>query len=376
VVNDNICYHVLRRHPSLLSFPFKSVILGECHQGSVMRFSAMRFSANAVVTAERCAREAYPASFSEDLASQIADFQLNGFVLIKMPKENGKYDHYNGDVVTKVREEIHEHFKSTQDTLEYRWWRKWNSVNTSDSRHSTALPLTPLLYSLLKDSISSMSEFLNTQLPGAAPLVELSTVIALPGAGFQAIHTDIPFPKCDRHSNETLILTAMLALTDIKKAMGPTFMVTASNSRAFHAKHRRGIKNNNDTIYDSYGDVISYQTMQQDYDDAEADRMYAKAEESSISLSSKDPAWIPTDTCYAGLRKGDILLFDAKLFHFGGANTTTDQSRDLLSWSFQKPIPPPGHSKGDVHSIKPIDGFTYHITKDLHHKYTLQDFIK
>ena len=39
---------------------------------------------------------------------------------------------------------------------------------------------------------------------------------------------------------------------------------------------------------------------------------------------------------YAELKAGDVLLFDAKIFHFGGANTTS-KPRQLLSWSFQKP---------------------------------------
>ena len=69
--------------------------------------------------------------------------------------------------------------------------------------------------------------------------------------------------------------------------------------------------------------------------------------------------------CAALLDIGDILLYDAKLFHFGGANTSSDP-RALLMFSFQECTP--------WGSIERVSGFNYRCDSSVEGKYRLGSF--
>ena len=338
---------------------------GLCIKKSFNRMHCRNFSVVAEVLAYEGSKRAMPAHFSNPIVQdQVNDWEKNGYVLIKMPKVESlqRATHYNLDIVKKVASEVTSQFKSRVNTFAYAFWRKFHAVNSPTKRHSIALQMTPNLRSLLNGSITYMRPFLDTQLPNkCSPLVELSAVLALPGATAQAVHTDIMFPRCDRRSDETVILTAMLALRDIRVQDGPTFLYTGSNQRSFHTKYRRHVNSGEDTFYDSYGDMVhtGYQAHGERHGtDARVDELEDVKE------------LVPPTPVYAELSAGDILLFDAKLFHFGGANTS-ETSRDLLSWSFQKPTTA---AFSQDEECKPIFGFTYHIDKSIKNTLVLKDF--
>jgi ectoine hydroxylase-related dioxygenase (phytanoyl-CoA dioxygenase family) len=294
------------------------------------------------------------------VAGAAAAFKKQGYVLIKMPTLHADY---NEESVDTVHREIQAHFRAEQASVSYKFWRVFNSVNTAENRHSVCLPLTPTLHRLLRGAVGFMGVFLASQLPDpSSPLVELSAVIALPRANCQAVHTDIPFPRHDKLSSDTLILTTMLALKPITKTHGPTFLYEGSNTRSFHTLHRKNTQANGHSHYDTYGDLEASQGEI----DVEED-----AEEGKEAPGTAPAAPV---VVFAGLDRGDVLVFDAKLFHFGGANGT-DQSRDLLSWSFQKPVAPPAYDVGGEHVSFPIDGFTYHMDPAVRgQRHVLSDF--
>jgi hypothetical protein len=321
------------------------------------------FSAAAEAIAAQASKIAQPALFSETVASQVTDFLRNGFVLIRMPKKNELNAQYNVEAVEGVHKEIRTTFTDTVESWDYKFWRMFHSVNSPTLRHSIALPMTLPLRSLLDGAIGYIRPFLDSQLPNKnSPLVELSAVFSLPGATAQAVHTDILFPRCDVSSDQTLILTAMLALQDITLQNGPTFVYSGSHAKEFHIRHRRHVQSGDDRHYDSYGDLVHEGYMGH----GENDITDGRVDEEEDEVEN----YVPPVPFYAELKCGDLLLFDAKLFHFGGANAS-EHSRDLLSWSFQKPA----YAAFCTEEHSPvIDGFTYHISKKLQNTLVLQDF--
>jgi hypothetical protein len=321
------------------------------------------FSAAAEAIAVQASKAAQPALFSETVASQVTDFLKHGFVLIRMPKKNELNAQYNVEAVKRVHKDIQTNFTDTFESWDYKFWRMFHSVNSPALRHSIALPMTLSLRSLLDGAISYIRPFLDSQLPNKnSPLVELSAVLSLPGATAQAVHTDILFPRCDVSSDQTLILTAMLALQDISLQNGPTFVYSGSHAKEFHKRHRRHVQSGDDAHYDSYGDIVHEGYLGHGENDITDGRVDEEEDE--------DENYVPPVPFYAELKCGDLLLFDAKLFHFGGANAS-EHSRDLLSWSFQKPA----YAAFYTQEQSPIiNGFTYHIKKELKSALVLQDF--
>jgi len=325
-------------------------------------FRVRRLNAAAEAIAMSASSIAQPAAFSLSPGEQAADFTKNGYVLIRMPEFNRQY---NEEIIEVVHKEIRMNFADTVDSWKYKSWRMFHSVNSPTLRHSIVLPMTLPLRGLLDGAISHIRPFLDSQLPNQnSPLVELSAVLALPGARAQAVHTDILFPRSDVSSDQTLILTAMLALQDITLRNGPTFLFRGSHTKEFHVRHRRHVRSGDDMHYDSYGDVVHEGYLGHGENDKTDGRVQERDDENDCAN------YAPPTPFYAELKRGDLLLFDAKLFHFGGANNSTI-SRDLLSWSFQKPA----YAAFCTEEQTPaINGFTYHIQKDLKNMLVLQDF--
>ena len=323
-----------------------------------------RFASLAELMAATSSKNASEAKFSHTLAEQVESFNRCGYVLIRMaPNEQ-----YNSSLVEEVSTNITKVFMQTENSVFYQWWRWFNSVNSPNKRHAFRLPMTVALRSLLNGCISSLRPFLDTQLPNPkSPLVELNAVLSQPGAGAQAVHSDILFPRSDTTSDQTLILTAMMALNNITLDMGPTFMFSGSHTKAFHAKYRRHIKGNADSHYDSYGDLV------EDYSTIAGTGAHVESECEGEDQGEGEGMHKPVPV-YAALQQGDVLLFDTKLFHYGGQNIS-HQNRQLLSWSFQKPVHAAFTKEGDEMTSEPIYGFTYHLEDSIKKLgLTLQDF--
>lgn len=158
-------------------------------------------------------------------------------------------------------------------------------VEMEDRRVNIPLSSTHIAMSALAKVVrSSASSFL--ELFGAeGQLRTLSALIGLPEAGTQQIHADMDW---DAH---TLFCHGLVALQDVRLEMGPTVLYAGTNQRDFHARRRA-------------------------------------FERGSLAVDPIE-AHAPS---YMVLSEGDMVIFDAKIFHHGTANVSTIP-RILLSFS-------------------------------------------
>jgi hypothetical protein len=280
------------------------------------------------------------AKFSVGLADQVNSFVNSGFVLIR------KSDRYTPAQTVKlgvVNDFILEHLRIRQSTWRYKLWRIFNHVDNSVKRHSLPLPMVSCISDVLHTTIGAIRPFLDTQLQANASMVELNSIISLPGSTQQEMHADIPFSE-----NEVLI-SGFIALADLSVECGPTHLYSGTHTCLFHRTVPTVPMN---TYYSSDG------TPETVID--ESGPMATPEETAAVKCARDAPP------CYAQLSAGDILLFNTMIFHYGGANNSV-LPRALLSFSFQ--------NKGSTGRAEPINGFTYHCEDELQGAYVLQDFI-
>jgi len=117
---------------------------------------------------------------------------------------------------------------------------------------------------------------------------ELAAVITDPGSDRQQIHPDLPFRQ------EAPLYVIFLALQDVTESMGPTTFLLGSQSYEERVK----------------------------FDD----------------LSQRDEQLATANSRLALLKKGDAVLFDARLLHCGNANDELNgATRAMLNFSFRNP---------------------------------------
>lgn len=264
------------------------------------------------------------AVFTNNLAQQVATFKRVGFILVKCPPTQKAAN------LAAMEADVLNYYDSVKDTFSYRLWRNFNYVSTSTNRHSIPLPLSFMGNvtgnvlsedSIVGCSVRHVLPFLNTQLRSHSPLVEFSTVIALPGAEKQESHTDVPFSK------NNFVISAFVALAPVKLANGATCVFAGSHSEAAHQRFMRpGVQQYNtdgsaDTVFigDEAASGGAYQTG-------------GSGDASRVTLV--DNPSFPEEV--AELEPGDILLFNTQVAHYGGANICPiGRPRALLSFSFQ-----------------------------------------
>mmetsp|Transcript_15435 Transcript_15435/g.17136 ORF Transcript_15435/g.17136 Transcript_15435/m.17136 type:complete len:409 (-) Transcript_15435:248-1474(-) len=117
---------------------------------------------------------------------------------------------------------------------------------------------------------------------------ELATVITNPGSPRQQVHPDLP------HKEVAPLYVIFLALQDVNKFMGPTTFLLRTHTAKENA------------IFNDY--------------------------------SQKDDQLVTADSRLATLKKGDAVLFDARILHCGNANDAEKGSdRALFNFSFRNP---------------------------------------
>ena len=304
------------------------------------------------------------APFSCGTAAQLASFHRDGFVLIRSKN-------VADPIKTFAAQNTHilAHFATLQATFSYRFWRFWNAVQTATLRHSIPLPLSPIVLASLNCIIGPIRPFLDSIFVGTdARLVELSSVISFPGSLRQSTHYDISGMEA------ALIVSGFVALEEVKLESGPTCVFPNSHRFDFHrhlkSQQPLAYPSSSNSAYDLARDGnVDAQFLQSQSSDElhnlpcnSTDSATAGTDADASSLVNQDPEAAPV---YALLSPGDVLLFDAKIFHFGSANTSL-LPRALLSFSFQK---------RDADGNTPlIDGFTYHCDDSVKDKLTLIDF--
>ena len=138
-----------------------------------------------------------------------------------------------------------------------------------------------------------------TELLPEAELFELAALVSDPGAPRQPVHPDTGYKE---GFDEPAVLTGFLALQDVDEKMGPTVFLPRTHTAPVHAR----------------------------FNDAETGG--AKPQ-----LLKEGPQALGL------LRDGDLSLFDSRLLHCGGANTSP-RRRILFYFSFKaaEARPPPG----------------------------------
>ncbi|VEU39304.1 unnamed protein product [Pseudo-nitzschia multistriata] len=172
-----------------------------------------------------------------------------------------------------------------------------------------------LLHVFQKTPVGKM---MSSMLGKQAALYELSCLISDTGSNRQVVHPDTP---C-KPDQDAVLYTCFIALQDIDLTMGPTTWLPNTHTPSAH------------------------ELFQDDYVG------------SSGGESSKDKLLRTTPSVLGLLPKGSCAIFDSRLLHCGGANTS-DTSRALFYFSFK-------NSKigypGNPGSIRPELSSKYTIT--------------
>ena len=175
-------------------------------------------------------------------------------------------------------------------------------VLLSDNRRDMTLPLgaddkdtrewmVKALASVLLDS--SVGSTYQTLCGKKAILREWSCLMSDPSSNRQVIHPDTPYSK------DAFFYTCFIALQDISLDMGPTtWMPKTHDSPEIHAQYLDKKKSANE------------------------------------EFSPKDKLIASTPVVLGTLTKGSCAIFDSRLLHAGGANTSS-KSRALLYFTFQ-----------------------------------------
>jgi ectoine hydroxylase-related dioxygenase (phytanoyl-CoA dioxygenase family) len=173
----------------------------------------------------------------------------------------------------------------------------------------------------------------------------MSAVISKPGSNDQSIHSDI---SCDINSD---LISCFVAMQKITLENGPTYLYSESHTNDFH-KYRDSIvpksPQSTSTYYNNDGSLDEEEQQPRSNDD--------ELLNIDIDLRKKNEMINTSNPVAATLDIGDILIFNAKIFHFGSANIST-VDRLLMSFSFQKL-----DLNGDY---IPIKGFTYHLSNSM-----------
>ena len=167
-------------------------------------------------------------------------------------------------------------------------------------RYDVKLKLDPPVEAALLPMVSRLQPTLKEVLGDDAELFELAALVSDPGAPRQPMHPDTTRRKDAPEGDAPAVVTAFVALQDVDEEMGPTVFLPGSQSAEAHAAF--------------YAD----------------DASRAKSE-----LLRTSPQALGL------LRTGDASLFDSRLLHAGGANTSP-RRRVLFYFSFKVwPRPPP-----------------------------------
>jgi Phytanoyl-CoA dioxygenase (PhyH) len=301
--------------------------------------------------------------FDDSVAAQMAAYQSQGFTIIKrgVNQDINDLEALNRDILARLADATDRPWYNSSLYSTLRYFNLGYRVRSSEKRHALPLAMTDLLSRVVRAAVLEGHPFLRTQLS----LVDLSSIISLPGAERQKTHSDIPYSS----GSHDHIMSGFVALSRIHMASGPTCLFAGSHTKAFHDRHV------DNAIFES-----SHYSVDGSLDDEsgiDAVRADGGTEISTVSQSSHQLTSIkPNDSAAvditassaphaAILDVGDLLLYDTKLFHFGGANTS-NAPRALLMFSFQQCTP--------WGSIDKVSGFTYHCHDSVEGKFVLGDF--
>ena len=153
---------------------------------------------------------------------------------------------------------------------------------------SGAAPVRAALRELLADDEAPLGRAFAAIAGADATLWECAAIVSAPGAAPQILHADAT------HTPEPLLVTAFVALQDVRREMGPTRFVRGTHTEPGPAA------------------VLA---------DGDA-------------LGLADAKGRPPPSCVALLKAGEAALYDGRLLHCGGANRS-DELRILFYLTFR-----------------------------------------
>jgi len=265
-------------------------------------------------------------------------FQRDGFVVIRNALPN--------DCTSAIRSQLEQQLHTDLASAKYNLLRIFDTVASPWNRHCVVPPLSADVEKALMHILTENKELYVSLLEapcGECELVELGAIVSLPGAQRQPVHKDIGQVDCS-------LLTTFVALQDIHTTMGPTTIYAGTHTAEFHARVRlkkicaAGVVNSPIGV-----DV-----------DVAVDPIEELAEGAAIVCT---------------LREGDMVLMNAKVHHFGGANQSAIP-RYLMQFSLLSALGCTCEQimcTCDRKLVRP-SGFTYQLDKSAAGR-TMADFI-
>ena len=216
------------------------------------------------------------------------------------------------DAVRAYVMELRQDSQEKVDSKQLRSLDRFADVLLKTNRCDLTLPIGPkVVADALVESLlhSPIAETMRSLLGKDAVLYELSCLISDPSSQRQVMHPDTPYAKDDA----PVLYTCFMALQDIQLDMGPTTWLPGTHTKDAH------------------------------------ERFGNEAPTSDGDLSEKDLLLKTGPVVLGLLKKGSCGIFDSRLLHCGGANTS-DQSRAVMYFSFRNPKVP---NAGNPGSIRP-----------------------
>lgn len=259
----------------------------------------------------------------------------------------------------KLREHV---LLSTDEAAHQKRHDLFGSIQEADLRYDLKLDLCSPVVEALNNFVTRCGPLLTAVTGGRTGLVELAAISSDGGALAQPVHADTthgimrflqsnPGDSCDPMAAATeaalliggddedadedihevvkavatetaKIFTSLLALQDVDEEMGPTQVWPATHTMEHHT-----------TLWNNVGKLNNW----------EADKAFG-IEHKKMTLS-----------------QGDLVLYDSRVMHCGGANTSLKRRRSVLCVSAMGP------------GIRP-DGTTWTMLDSLRNKLLLSDF--
>lgn len=214
-----------------------------------------------------------------------------------------------------------------------------SAIHSPYQRHSIVASLSADMSGALTHILSLNAEFFGRILRAPhdeCELVTLGAIVSLPGSESQNVHPDIVHANCS-------LVTSFIALQDVDAAMGPTTVYPGTHTEDFHALAR------------SMRSSAPAGVPAEGFD--------------NYSVRSIDEL-APKTARQIVLREGDMLVMDARIYHFGSANES-DADRYLMQVSL---LSSSRKSSDGKLPVRPL-GFVYHLDEAAKGK-TMADFVR
>ena len=224
-----------------------------------------------------------------------------------------------------------------------------------EQRHRVHLPLPlsapvdALVRAALSPSTGLVDAMRCVGLSADAALVELSVMLALPGATAQRAHTDVP----PDHTQP--MATLWCALQDTPEEMGATRVCPASPAAVATAADWARQRS------------LSAAAAARQFEPAAAgEGLLGGFSWAHAAAAPCDAPFTPEELGVGAataleLATGDSFVMDCRVFHFGGGNGT-QRVRAQLSATFQEPA---SRDEGERRTDGGSDGFTYELHRSL-----------